>query len=167
MRAIVALLVLGFASAAPAAEPPAPGSRVRVKASPDGTIRGTLAAIGDESLTLEAKGATAPLVIEKSRITRLEVSAGRRSRGRGAAIGALIGLGTGLLFTASQTSQEAQAESDGLAAAIGLIVVTPLLMGTGALIGVALPPAERWVEAPLPRSPPVRPRAGLRLSIRF
>src|SRR5687768_6266109 len=110
MRALAGLRVLGFASAAVADEPAslAPGSRVRVKASsPDATIRGTLAAISDESVTL-------------------------------------IGLGTGLLFTASQTSQEAQAESDGLAAAIALVVVTPLLV-----------------------SPRARARGGLQLSVRF
>lgn len=104
MRTVAALAVLAFAGQAVADEAPklALGSRVRITASSfDGPIRGTLASLSDESLTLEAKGRAAPVVIERSRITRLEISAGHRSRGRGAAIGAAVGLGAGLLLTAS------------------------------------------------------------------
>jgi hypothetical protein len=166
--------VLLFAGQGLAQEPPglAPGSRLRITASSlDGPIRGTLASLSDDSLTLETKDA-APLVIERSRITRLEVSAGHRSRNRGAAIGAAVGLGVGLLFTAVVAATEScegyNAEDCGLATGVSLILFTPVLTGAGALIGVAVTPGERWVRVPpqahaAGSSPPL----GLGLVVRF
>ena len=175
MRAAAAFVVLVFGSQAPADDAPRllPGSRLRITASSlNGPIRGTLASLGDDSLTLQTRGGADPLVIERSRITRLEVSAGRRSRGRGAAIGAAAGLGIGLLFTgvvaANESCEGYNAEDCGLATGISLILLTPVLTVSGAVIGVALPPSERWLRVPQQAklaggAPPL----GLRLVVRF
>jgi hypothetical protein len=175
VRTAAAFVVLLFAGQAIADEAPRllPGSRLRVTApSLDGPIRGTLASLSDDSLVLETKGGAAPLMIERSRITRLDISAGRRSRGRGAAIGAALGLGVGLLLTVVATATEDcsgyGAEDCGLLPAVSLILFTPVLTVSGAVIGVALPPAERWVRVP----PQARPaggssRLGFRLVVRF
>jgi hypothetical protein len=112
------------------------------------------------------------LMIERSRITRLEVSAGRRSRGHKAAYGAVIGLAVGLAFTAVVAANEDcsgyGAEDCGLAPALSLVVLTPLVTVAGAGIGAALEPSERWVEVP-PRAKPAggSARFGLRLAVRF
>jgi hypothetical protein len=57
----------------------------------------------------------------------------------------------------------------GLATAVSLILFTPALTATGALVGLALPPPDRWVT--VPSTPPVRPSGpsplGLRLTLRF
>jgi hypothetical protein len=152
----------------------APGSRVRIRTSEGrGSIRGTLASLDDQRLTLEEKPGAAPRVIDRSQIARLELSAGRRTRGHGAALGAAIGLGAGLLFTGVVAAREScegyGAEDCGLATAVSLIVFTPALTATGALVGVALPPSERWVT--VPSTPAVRQSGpsplGLRLTLRF
>ncbi len=173
MRTAAAFVVLLFAGPALADEAPAlrQGSRLRITAaSLDRPIRGTLASFSDDSLTLE-RGGKAPLLIERSRIMRLEISAGRRSRGRGAAIGAAIGLGVGLVLTAGVAASEScegfNAEDCGLATAISLILFTPVLTVSGALIGVALPPAERWVKVPPQARPGGSSPLGLRLVVRF
>lgn len=162
VRAAAALLAVLSGGQALADEASAlrPGSRVRIAAvSLKGPIRGTLAALDDDRLSLETKPGAPPLVIERGRIARLEVSAGRRSRGRGAAIGAALGLGAGLLLTAGVAAGEScegyGAEDCGLATGISLILFTPALTVSGALIGLALPPPERWVSVP--------PQAGTRL----
>jgi len=175
VRTAAALVVLFLGSQALADEAPRllPGSRLRVTASSlDGPIRGTLASLSDDSLTLETKGKATPFVIERSRITKLEISAGPRSRGRGAVIGAALGLGAGLLVTVVATATEDcsgyGAEDCGLLPAVSLILFTPALTVSGALIGVALSPPERWVGVPPQAklgggSPPL----GLRLVLRF
>ncbi len=162
------------ASPALAYEAPAlrPGSRLRIKApSLQGTIRGTLASLSDDSLTLETRPGTVPVVIERSRITRLEVSPGRRSRGHGAAAGALIGLGVGLAFTAVVAANEDcsgyGAEDCGLLPAVSLLGLTPGLTVAGALVGLALPPPEKWVSVPPQAKPGGSPPLGLRLMLRF
>ena len=81
--AALLVLVLGGNAIADDATVLRPGSRVRITASTlDAPVRGTLTSLGDHTLTLETRGRPDPLVIERSRITSLDVSAGRRSRGR-------------------------------------------------------------------------------------
>lgn len=175
MRVAAALVVLLFGGQALADDAPelVQGSRLRIRASSlNGPIRGTLASLSGDSLTLETQG-RAPLVLERSQITRLEVSAGRRSRGRGAAIGALIGLGVGLLSTTAIglgtcSGDNAGSEDCVIGTVAGLVVLTPALTILGAGIGVALPPGERWVKVP-PQGMPAggSPPLGLRLVVKF
>ena len=169
-RLVVAVLVAAGQARADDVPALAQGSRVRISASSlGGPIRGTLAALRDESLTLQVSGKSDPVVIDRNRITRLEVSAGRRSRGRGAFIGAAVGFGAGLLMTAAIAAGGGDQKSRAYGAAYSLVLFTPMLSLTGALIGVAVPPGERWVKV----SPQAGPGAGaprplgLRLVVRF
>ena len=174
MRTAAAFVVLLFAGPALADEAPAlrQGSRLRITSPAfKGPIRGTLASLSDDSLTLVTKSGAAPLLIERGRITRLDISAGR-SRGRKAAIGAALGLGVGLIITgvaaATEDCSGYGAEDCGLIPAVSLILFTPALTVSGAVIGVALPPSERWVRVP-PQAKPGggSPPLGLRLVMRF
>jgi hypothetical protein len=174
MRGAAVLLTLLAVLPALADQPPElrPGSRVRVATSGGGgTIRGRVATLDERFLTVEPKPGTNPIIVDRSQITRLELSAGRRSRGRGALIGAAVGLGVGLLFTAGVAESEScNGQNDcGLGTALSLIFLTPALTVTGALVGVALPPPERWVTMPV--TPRARPSGasnlGLRFSVRF
>ena len=56
------------------------GSRLRITSPAfKGPIRGTLASLSDDSLTLVTKSGAAPLLIERGRITRLDISAAGRA----------------------------------------------------------------------------------------
>jgi hypothetical protein len=102
---------------------------------------------GDRTLALWASGGTGRTTVRRADITSVAVSEWRRTRGKTALIGAGIGAGTGVLvgfglgddprefpivFTAPQKA----------------LVLGVLLGSVGALIGVAVPPGERWREVP-------------------
>jgi hypothetical protein len=120
--------------------PVAPGTRVRVRAlsQPD-RVTGRVVALDHETLTLEIAGRTLPLTLPRREITAMDVSAGRRSRARHALIGAAVGAALGLV-AARTTSDSGNPYLDAQAGAAG----TLLLASAGALVGVAIPPGERW-----------------------
>jgi hypothetical protein len=94
---IVPNAILSFAAEVPEL---APGSPVRVLAH---TVTehppvATLTALDDTALTLSINGRADVLVVARGAITKVEVSLGRRSRGKGALIGAGMGIGAGALL---------------------------------------------------------------------
>jgi len=90
-------------------------------------------------------------------------STGLHSRGRNAAIGAAIGAAGGGVALAALAGSIGGSDTDVAFAVLlgGLVVGAP----AGALVGVAMPPSERWQEVPLTRGNAVTSRAtGLRVT---
>lgn len=173
LRNALALLTLAclFASASAAGEDapldlsPTPGMRVRVLApdlSPSKVV-GTVTRVDDQSVTIEVPGRSEPVSVLREKIARLDVSAGRRSRWVGAAIGGAIGIaGTALACRAHETNNSfvPNREVTGACAAVGAAV--------GAFVGAIIPPGEHWNAMPETRyrvglAP--RPDHGLDLAI--
>jgi hypothetical protein len=129
----------------------ASGTRVRVTVpTGGGRLVGTVLALDDKNLTLQVPGKTDTAVLRREDITELFVSAGRRSRGRGALIGAAIGAGAGALIGLAAGSDDRSnfiRFSAGQKAVLFGIVLAPI----GALVGAAGHPAERWKELPKDR----------------
>lgn len=125
---LVGCVVLGpglaFALEVP---PPAPGSGIRVELTGEGqTLTGRLVRLSRESLTLAMNGDSQ--AIPRDQIRRLELSGGRPSRWRRAAVGAGIGAVSGIPA----------------AAFTGEWHITGPLALFGAVIGFSLPSRERW-----------------------
>jgi hypothetical protein len=122
-----------------------PGMRVRILApeiSPSRVI-GTVNQVSEDSVTLDVPGRNEPVSIFLEKIERLDVSGGSRSRGIDAAIGAGIGTGIGAAGCAlAHGSGRGHIVSTGEAAGVCALFGA----GLGALIGVAIPPVERWKE---------------------
>jgi hypothetical protein len=135
----------------------ADGARVRLKLSrgvrdlPNPVV-GRIASIDGETITVSLNSQQS-VTVPAMAVERVQISAGRHSRGRGARIGAAIGAGLGIAFTgtmyalgtsAGNSSPESW-DSVGYAGAtvVGLCGI-PVLAGTGAVIGALAPPGERW-----------------------
>jgi hypothetical protein len=122
-----------------------PGMRVRILApevSPSKII-GTVNQVSEDSMTLDVPGRNEPVSILREKIARLDVSGGPRSRGIDAAIGAGIGAGIGAAGCAlANGSGRGHIVSTGAVAGVCAL----LGAGLGALIGVAIPPIERWKQ---------------------
>jgi hypothetical protein len=71
----------------------APGTRIRIQAPEvfPGKVVGTVAAVSADSLSIQVPGRSEPVPVLREKIAQLDVSAGPRSRGVDAAIGAGIG----------------------------------------------------------------------------
>ena len=145
------------------------GARVRVTVATGGRLTGKFLALDDKTLTLQITGQADPILLRRGDITTVAVTSGRRSRGKGALIGAGVGVGAGIvigLASGSDPQGTFLAFSAGDKALIYAIVLAPI----GALIGLAVPPAERWEEKRLDRIRlsvyPVRGR-GLGVSLAF
>jgi hypothetical protein len=162
-----------------------PGRRVRVALAAEDAIQrrapgqaaavptrrslvGSLVEASNEVLRLRLEGTGQVVQVPRSRITRLDVSAGRRSRGvtalAGAGAGALAG---GLIGAISGDDQGGGYSAGGKAITYGL-----LLAPVCALVGSSLG-GDRWKEVPR-ESPgvdlglaPVRGGMTASLSIRF
>ena len=131
------------------------GSRVHIKAPTvlKGPITGSIVSIDESSLALQTKNGKTPLVVPLQAVSGLEVSRGRRSRGRWAGRGAAAGAGA-LAILGYATGEDCPQSQDGYfaalagalctshgeGAAIGFFLGAPL----GALIGLMIPPGERW-----------------------
>lgn len=126
-----------------------PGLRVRVWAATPRLVRqrGRLTAFHADTMRIDldrplSRGAPGVLV-PFGQVTRLDVSRSRHSRGRKALGGAIIGLVVGAAIGAAGGG-----DCDGsiicFTPAEGAAVGGVLLSATGALIGVILPPGERW-----------------------
>ena len=138
----------------------ASGTRVRVTVpTGGGRLVGTVLALDDKNLTLQVSGRTVTTlqvsgktvtkVLRREDITNVAVSAGRRSRGRGALNGAAIGAGAGALIGLTKGSDDPASFlelSAGAKALIGVVLLAPI----GAVIGAFNPP-ERWKELPKDR----------------
>ena len=167
---LVAICTAAAASADELAQPPlAIGSRVRVSAPgiTAAPVVGTVRALDAQSVTVEVKGQTAPLTLPRDRISKLDLSVGRRSRAMGALIGALVGAGAGALIgKASHTNRPydfSSADEAGGAIA-GLLV--------GGTVGALIPPGERWREVSGSRyrvsfAPRLERTPGLAFSLSF
>ena len=132
----------------------APGTRIRVFARTLGSkpLVGVLQSWQEKELTLAAEGRPSAVVVRRQEVTRIDRSGGRHSRGRwairGAGLGLLAGVAIGLAVGNSCTGQVIDVIticSAGSKAAIGVILGVP----AGALIGLTVPPGERWEHVPL------------------
>jgi len=164
---VVAAPLLLAVQLATAGEPVSEGSRVRVtiagELADDGSVTpgrgshsivGKLLAIDADYLSVTAKART--IRLPRATVTGLEISSGR-SRGRGALIGAGIGVLVGLGWGAVEYSG---CESQGQAwcdLALGIPVLTA---SVGAIVGLAIG-RERWAEvSPTTFDLGVMPAAG-------
>lgn len=139
------------------------GSRVRLWAVEPhiSKVAGTIIAITPESLTfrpsdfpvtMSTRQATDGLFrLSTQRVTRLDVSAGHRSRGsgaaRGARWGALAGLGAALVAAAISTGS-CSGETCGIEWFLFPPAGVAAGLAVGAVAGVAVPD-ERWLRVPL------------------
>jgi hypothetical protein len=150
-------------------EPPlGAGARVRVKMSnAQGSLVGGLLALDNERLTLQIENEKAPRVLPRAEVTALAVSGGRRSRGRGALIGAGVGAVVGAVIGFAG-GDDPDVDEGGMTASQNAVEGAGIFGVMGALIGLAVPPGERWREVPLDRVRvsllPVRGR-GVRVSV--
>jgi hypothetical protein len=122
-----------------------PGMRVRILAPEVSTSRliGTVDQVSDDSVTLDIPGRSEPVSILREKIARLDLSNGPRSRGVDAAIAAGIGAVIGAAGCAlANGSGRGRIVSGGAVAGACAVFGA----GLGALIGVAVPPGERWKE---------------------
>jgi hypothetical protein len=148
-----------------------PGARVRVTTALfDREVARVVEDRGD-SLALvlldrHAKAARDTLVLALPDIAHLDVSRGRHSRAHGAAIGAgfgaLLGVAIGLAAGEDCTGQEFICFDRGETATVGGLLGLPI----GTIIGVLVPPGEKWeqVRPPVHLSIAPRGRGTLALS---
>lgn len=136
------------------AEAVAAGARVRVTLSGEKhQLTGDLVALEKESLTITVKGVSR--VILRERIEAIAVRRGRRSRARGALLGAAIGVVAGVpAALASGYHPEGS------------------LALWGALIGLSVPPRDKWQSVEIGRVqvgclPTLRHGPGMSLTIAF
>jgi len=163
-----------------------PGSRVRVTTANERFV-GRLATVRDETVVVKRSRGdrTETVEIRKVDIHRLEVSEGPGRRGRGAKIGALVGVGAAIAigvaagedcmavpgpatwenFTEKLNSNLCMGH--GATGALSAVLTVPL----GALVGYAVAPGEKWRSAGVPELA-VQPtvshgRAGVQVTLRF
>ena len=175
-RALAGMLVAWPLAAAPAfagdmAQPEAPvqGTRVRISAPgiTEAAVVGTVRTLDEGTITIDVAGRGEQLTVPRERISRLEVSAGRRSRLVGALIGTLVGGGVGALigkasYSPRPYSFESASEAGG--------AIFGALLGAG--VGALVPPGERWNEIPVSRyrvsfAPRLDRTAGVSFALRF
>jgi hypothetical protein len=112
-------------------------------------ITGTIVGADDASLRL-ARSDGSTVVIPHAAVGKVQQSAGKRSRGRNALWGLLIGAGGGAAMGAATYSCSAPTGFSicfgrGVGAAGGAI----LGAGIGAGVGVLMPAGDRWSDVPL------------------
>ncbi len=171
---VVAAVFTGIASQTAAQTPAnlASGSRVRLVATGVSSrpLIGTILKGDATTIEIQKIGQKGPIVVRRDAITKLEVCLGRRSRGRGAGIGALLGFGIGVIPAFVPESEEPCGSNEFFCRttpsgqrvqativthrAVGM-VFGAIGAGVGALIGAALPPGEKWRAVP----------TGLRVSV--
>jgi hypothetical protein len=178
-RSVVVALIIGMGTIAgrgASAEESSPTSaspRVRVTApTVSGTrLVGTLLRMDEATLTLRRKGGKEVIEVPRRAITRMEVSRRPSKRGKGAGIGALIGLGAAVAIGV--------AEGEDCSGGKWLCFDTPtmvlassiLTIPAGTVLGLVFAPGESWVAATPERLrlavTPARGGVGVALSLRF
>lgn len=165
--AVVAVMV--DVSAAAAEEPAAfAGQRVRltVPSVSGKRLIGTLVGLDETTLTLRRYGVDDTLQVPREAIARLEVSRHRSRKAKGAALGALIGLGAALAVGVAAGDDCGLIQGDdfstrlqrsfcfdkGETAVISAILFVP----AGTLLGLVAAPGEKWEP-----STPGRLRVGV------
>jgi hypothetical protein len=162
------------------------GSRVRVTTAGERVV-GRLAEVRDETVVVERArhDHIEAVEIRKRDIQGLELSVRKSRKGRGAQIGALVGVGAAVAiglaagedcesvpgpatwgnFTAKLDSNLCMGR--GTTGALSAVLTVPL----GALLGLAVAPGEKWRSAGLPdlavRPTLSRSGAGVQVVLRF
>jgi hypothetical protein len=158
-------LVLWSASAFPS-EPKAVviGSRVRASGPEVATqpLIGTVVGLEHHAVLVRAGGSGPPVRVPLGPTTTIEVSSGRRSKaGRGALLGAAVGVLPGLLMTVGDYNTDPD-HSPGTVTVVGAAAGAAV----GAAVGWAIK-SEQWLPAELPQvSAGIAPlRGGVGLSV--
>lgn len=162
------LLLLPVPQSSPASSPLTTGTRVRVTVREDGGERrlvGPLRTFDGEALTLTPEGGTGRVTVPRTKITRIDVSRGSRSRaGRGALVGAVLGLAA-IAIAESTRGEDYEAPDN-----YGLIVAGSIAGGAvvGAGVG-ALLRSENWESQPWAVGPPRRAAGpvSFKVTLRF
>ncbi len=130
-----------------------PGTRIRVTAPSvyPGRAVGQLQTIDATGLRMSLQG-DGDLTVPRDAVSRIDVSEGNRSHWvRGAAIGGLVGLTTGVIAVVAAESSDEELELlpgfDTVVETTAVIVMTVVGAGAGALIG-ALIRTEQWKPVP-------------------
>jgi hypothetical protein len=114
-----------------------------------------------------------PAVVPGDAITKVEMSLGRKSRKRGALIGALAGAAVGSI--AVLATPDTTCDTGDLFACLGgptqgeaALIVGVMGAAAGALVGSLIPPGERWQAAAARPRVSVAPRhKGVQISLSF
>jgi hypothetical protein len=153
----LATLAAGFSAAAEETTASVADPRVRVTTA-EGRLVGRVVTVRGETLVFERAGRADTLEIRRPEILALEVSERPSRRGRGAAIGALVGVGAAVAIGVAGgdtcTASPGPADWGNLTERINSNLCfghaeTALLSGIltvplGALVGVAIAPGEKW-----------------------
>jgi hypothetical protein len=165
-RAVLLALTLVVPASLFAEEPAAgaspEGPRIRLTAPSvsGGRLIGTVVSLDEATLTLQRQGGEGTLLVPLRAITTLEVSRHRSRKGKGAAIGALVGLGSAVAIgLAAGDDCTGSAQGDDLSsrldrslcfgAAETTLLSAILTVPAGALLGLVTAPGEKW-EASTP-----------------
>src|SRR5215213_3452076 len=111
---IAVLLALAAPTVSAQITPPVePGQRVRITSTrPRAMVVGTVMSVDSEGLVLRLPSSGWESVVTLDRIERLDVSAGRESKGEGLAHGALTGLEFGALIGVTATALTYLSDAD-------------------------------------------------------
>ena len=176
MTRFVSLLAIAIAflpTAAAAQDAPVKqGARVRVWTSPaSAPFIGTVTDQDGRSFTLHADGFDAPVTVQRTAISRLELKVGGRSTGKSIRNGALVGLALAVVAGLASGDDEPNtfvAFSGPEKALLFSILTVPAGILTGALVGSS---PDRWAPVPLPANRTSQaasvPTPSLRMSLRF
>jgi hypothetical protein len=139
-----------------------PGARVRVAAEAVAPKRmvGTLVRLDADSMQLRLSDVDELARVPREAITKVEISRGRRSRGRGALYGALAGLAVGAGAVLATPRCEEPDCWEIFSKGEGAALVGGLGAGLGALVGLAIPPGEKWESVPIAQISVVPGRRG-------
>jgi hypothetical protein len=122
-----------------------PDGQKRVVPAPGTSIIGVLLAVDDLAVVLKSdrRRASSPFTVPRAAIAKVERMAGRHSRARYTAFGALLGFGVGGLagFASVSCQPNEWFCSRGLGVLAGAVVGTTV----GATTGAIMPPARRWI----------------------
>jgi hypothetical protein len=180
---IVAFVGTGIASAddAPAVTA-SPRVRVTAPGASSKRLVGTLLAMNETMLTIGGGKGKGVIEVPRSAVTRIEVSRRASRKGRGAAIGALVGIAAAVAIGASADGCPAVDPNDhGLGAALSRICFGKTMTGVGAgiltvplgvLFGLGIAPGEKWAPTTSDRlkvavTPVQGMGVGASLSVRF
>ena len=147
-RAVVAVVVVLSAAQSARAQRVVPdsGSRIRVRRTESSDVsEGKLISLSADSLVYAPYFVSGRISIPMARVRSLEVSGGMQRSNRavliGTGLGALTGVGLTALLVVTSPS------SDGQEAALGYIIISPILVAGGMVAGAVIGAhhrAERW-----------------------